>query len=86
MSRAQVRMAIGYSSPNDTPDLLANTWRYRTSAGEAPVDLKFSEDGKLLGFTGNASALRTVQLQRHAEPPAREREASKESLSRQHWH
>jgi hypothetical protein len=70
MNRVQVAVALGYPSPTDTPELLASTWRYRTLGAGEHVDLKFSEEGKLLAFAGNPAAIRAVELQRPAAPLA----------------
>ncbi len=63
MTREQVAMAIGYPSPNDTPDLTASTWRYWTAAEDVTVDLRFSDQGKLVEFLGKPSAVRTIAFQ-----------------------
>lgn len=64
MTRAQVAMALGYPSPNDTRDLAGPTWRYWTPAEDLPVDLRFGEDGRLTALVGKESAVRTLELQR----------------------
>lgn len=64
MTRAQVAMALGHPSRNDTPDLAAAVWRYWTPVEDLPVDLKFDGDGTLQELAGKASAIRTLVLQR----------------------
>ncbi len=64
MTRTQVATALGYPSPNDTPDLNANTWRYWTPAEYLPVDIRFDNNGKVTGLFGEPSAVRMLELQR----------------------
>lgn len=62
MTRAEVAMALGHPSPNDTPDLAAATWRYWTAVLDEPVDLHFADDGRLLRLTGKPQAVQSIEL------------------------
>ncbi|MHB8624326.1 MAG: outer membrane protein assembly factor BamE domain-containing protein [Sulfuricaulis sp.] len=64
MTRAQVATALGYPSPNDTPDLNANTWRYWMPVENLPVDIRFDNNGKVTGLLGEPSAVHMLELQR----------------------
>lgn len=64
MTRTQVATALGYPSPNDTPDLNVNTWRYWVPVEDLPVDIRFDNNGKVTGLFGEASAVRMLELER----------------------
>lgn len=65
MTRAQVAMALGHPSPNDTPDpAAADSWRYWVAIEDEPVDLRFGRDGRVVEISGKASAVKRIELQR----------------------
>jgi hypothetical protein len=64
MTRPQVLMSLSYPSRNDTKDLNASTWRYWTVQEDEPVDVLFGADGTVSGFSGEPSAVRTVEFRR----------------------
>jgi hypothetical protein len=61
MTPDQVLMSLGYPSRADTPDLNAESWRYRTAPEEQPVDLYFGKDQKLASLSGKPSAVRQIE-------------------------
>ena len=63
MTRAQVAMSLGYPSPNDTPDLTAPKWRYRTAAEDLPIDLVFDGDQRLVRLEGKPPAIAIVEAE-----------------------
>lgn len=65
MTRAQVAMALGHPSPNDTPDLAAaDSWRYWVAIEDEPVDVRFGRDGRVAEISGKVSAVKRLELQR----------------------
>ncbi|MDI3379932.1 outer membrane protein assembly factor BamE [Xenophilus aerolatus] len=61
MTREQVKMALGYPSPADTPNLAANTWHYWSAIDDTPIDIGFDTAGLVQNIAGSKPSLRMVR-------------------------